>query len=64
MFKSAKIKFSFLKFLSKGIAREDVITNEQMKKRLKDKFKMRKNKNKEGFFNKFNPKGGVRNKII
>jgi hypothetical protein len=63
--KQARFKFSFLKILSRPmIAREDIITNEQMKKRLKEKIEMRKNKTKEGFFNKTNPMGGSVRVII
>ena len=39
--------------------REDVITNEQIKKRLKEKFEMRKNKTATAY-SRFNPMGAVK----
>jgi hypothetical protein len=46
---------SFLKLTLRNYNREDIVTNEQMKKRLKEKIELRKNKSKQSFFNRLNP---------
>ncbi len=53
--KKSLIHNTFMKFDKFNISREYVITNEQLKKRLKSKWELRKSKNRESFIVNNNP---------
>ena len=55
IFKKSLINNTFIKFNKFNISREDVITNEQLKKRLKSKWELRKSKSRESFIVNNNP---------